>query len=123
MSRRAQQVALAIWTVAFLIGAFNHARDLAGGGWLPYGFAPLGCNIFWTALLPIDLAVVALLWTRRRIGVWLGVVVMVADVAVNSWFSYSHNFPELTSALQLQTLFLGFVLGSAAWLLTQDRNI
>ena len=117
MTTRGQYVALIIWTAAFLIGAANHGRDIAAGGWLPYRFAPLGCNVFWTMLLPVDLAVVALLWLRRPVGLWLGVAVMIADVGVNSWVIYDRGIAALASSLQLQSLFLGFVLGSIAWLL------
>jgi hypothetical protein len=57
--------------------------------------------------------VVALLWTWRRAGVALGVAVMLADVAVNTTFLATARIDGLPAAVQLQTLFLGFVLGSA----------
>jgi hypothetical protein len=123
LTTRGQNIALAVWTLAFLIGASNHARELAAGGWLPYRFAPIGCNIFWTTLLPIDVAVAALLWLRRAIGLWLGLAVMIADVVVNSWVVSHLGFVGLASSLQLQTLFLGFVIGSIGWLLPRRGRV
>jgi hypothetical protein len=103
---------------AFLVGAYKHGRAIIAGGWLPYDSAPFALNLFWTALLPVDILVAVLLGMKLRAGVWLGVIVMVADVAVNSWTMSHFNVPGLPSALQLQTLFLGFVLGSAPLLLS-----
>lgn len=101
-----------VWTLAFLGGAFNHARDLIAGGWLPYRAAPLPLNVFWSALLPVDLLVAALLWWRSRWGVVLGVAVMLVDVAVNTEVVRRADVP-MHPMVQLQILFLGFVLGSA----------
>lgn len=117
-----RRIVLSIWSLCFLAGAFNHARQLIGGGWHVYDFAPPLLALFWTALLPIDLIVVALLWTRRAAGVWLGLAVMIADVGANSWFASHAGFAVLTMALQLQTLFLGFTIGSAALLLTNPAD-
>ena len=88
----ARRIVLSIWSLCFLAGAFNHARALIGGGWHAYDFAPPLLAMFWTALLPIDLVVVALLWTHRAAGVWLGLAVMIADVGANSWFACSCAF-------------------------------
>lgn len=110
-----------VWTAAFLIGAFNHARDLIGGGWLPYVWAPLPLNIFWSALLPVDLTVAALLWWRPRWGVGAGLAVMVADVAINTSYWLAQPTPGFAPALQWQTLFLGFTIGSAPLLLRAGR--
>lgn len=108
-----------IWSLAFLGGASTHARDLIAGGWLPYRAAPLPLNIFWSALLPIDLAVAALLWWRARWGVMLDVAVMLVDVAVNTEVVRRAGVP-MHWMVQLQILFLGFVLGSAP-LLWRER--
>ena len=106
-----------VWSAAFLGGAFNHARQILAGGGMPYSFAPAALNLFWTLLLPIDLLVVALLWWKVRAGAVLGLVVMVADVAINSGFVQAAASADFPTALFLQTLFLGFVLGSIAILL------
>lgn len=95
---------------------------MAGGGWLPYRFAPLALNWFWTVLLPIDVAIVVLLWTRTAAGAWLGVAIMLADVGVNSWVLHSVGMEGLPVAVQLQTLFLGVVLGSTTLLLRRNDD-
>ena len=103
--------------VCFGIGAFNHARDFLARGWRPYAAAPPGVEAFWTALIVLDLGVVALiLGGRHRAALLLAAAVMTADVAVNTWVSRALEF-GLGPALQLQTLFLGFILGSLpfAW--------
>lgn len=109
-----------VWTLAFLGGAFNHARDLIERGWLPYRAAPLPLNVFWSALLPVDLAVAALLWWRPRWGVALAVAVMVTDVAVNTEVVRRASV-AMPPMVQLQILFLGFVLGSAPLLWRRQR--
>ncbi len=102
-----------VWIGAFLIGAVNHARDVLSGGWLPYDFAPLALNWFWSLLLPLDLAAAALLALRYRAGVVLGLAIIVVDVGVNTWFAYETDWMDLFKALQWQSLFLGFALASA----------
>ena len=102
-----------MYLVCFGVGALNHARDFLARGWRPYAFAPAPVEVFWTALIGLDLAVMLLLLTgRRRTGVALAVAVMVADVAVNSDVAWRLGF-GFGYALQLQSLFLGFVLGSS----------
>ena len=107
------RVARWIWVAAFLVGASTHARDIAAWGWLPYDFAPLAFNWFWSLLLPLDLAAAGLLALRQRAGVVLGIGIMLADVAVNAWFANRTGWLELYAALQLQCLFPGFALGTA----------
>ena len=105
-------IARIIWVIVFLIAAANHARDIVAGGWLPYGFAPLPLNWFWTLLLPLDLLAALLVTTRRRAGVILGFAIILADVAANSWFAHKTQWIALYFALQWQCMFLGFVLGT-----------
>ncbi|APE27724.1 hypothetical protein [Aurantiacibacter gangjinensis] len=107
------RVARIVWVVAFLIGAFTHARDIVMGGWLPYDFAPFLLNWFWTLLLPLDLLAAGLIAFRKRIGVLLGVAIMLADVGVNTWYAHATQWPALFAALQWQSMFLGFVIGTA----------
>lgn len=61
------------------------------------------------------LTVVFLLSGRRRAGLALAVCIMVLDVAVNSLAHYILG-GAFGYALQLQSLFLGFVLGSVCFL-------
>lgn len=106
--------AIAIWLIGamFLVGGLFHLKDIILGGWLPYRFAPLALNWFWTLLLPLDLAVVVLLIRRRRISaLWLGLAVMLADVAVNAYALAGLGFQAFAYSLPLQALFLGYLIG------------
>jgi hypothetical protein len=101
-----------IWTICFGIGAFNHARDIWNFGWLPYTYMPMPFNAFWTALLPLDLMAATLVWLRPKIGAWLGLLIMIADVAVNSWTFIGAGYSSMREPLLLQTMFLIFVASS-----------
>lgn len=113
---RVQKACLAVWMLAFAVGTVTHIRDVLANGWLPRPDAPLAIGIFWKALTLVDPFVVVLLATRRRFGLALGLTVMIIDVLVNSYVWYGQGVPGLAMAIQLQTLFLGFVLGSIAFL-------
>jgi hypothetical protein len=104
---------MTVWCVCFLIGASTHARDIWEGGWLPYHAMPLPFNMFWTALLPLDLLVAAWIWMKRRMAVVIGVLIMISDVAVNSYLVYGEGHRAMESSLVLQILFMFFVLLTA----------
>jgi hypothetical protein len=98
-----------IWTICFGIGAFNHARDIWSFGWLPYISAPLPVNLYWTSLLPLDTLAALLIWLKPRAGAWLGLAIMISDVAINSWMVFGTGYGSMGYALALQTTFLLFV--------------
>jgi hypothetical protein len=104
-----------IQAVCFLGAGLNHLRDIWQGGWLPYESAPLPLNAFWTALAGLDLLAAGLLLWRPKAGVVLALLIMVSDVSINSYAKYGLGFGGWYSdlSLQLQSLFLGFVLGTA----------
>ena len=106
---------LAVQVVCFVGAGLNHARDIWQGGWLPYEAAPLPMNAYWTALAPLDLLAAGLLLTRPKAGVAVALLIMVSDVAVNSYAHYGLGFRGWYGdlALQLQSTFLGFVVGAA----------
>ncbi len=80
--RNRAREALSIYMLSFGAGALNHARDFLAFGVRPYGMAPLPVELFWTSLVVLDRAVVALLvMRRRRAGLALAVTVMIVDVA------------------------------------------
>lgn len=110
---------LGVYVLCFAGGAYNHARDFIARGPRPYAGVPLPLEAFWSALLLLDLAVIALLLAgRRRAGLGLAAAVMVSDVAINA--SAAHAFGwGYGWALLLQSLFLGFVVGSAPFLWPQ----
>jgi hypothetical protein len=114
------RIILLLWTAGFLVGTTTHAITLFTVGWMPQEHAPLWMNLYWTSLAALDPLTVVLLWTRQRYGVWLGIAVMVTDVAVNSYAAYGLGLSDFGVFLQLQSLFGGFVLGSAAPLLRRE---
>jgi hypothetical protein len=114
----AARTAIVLQAVCFSIGALNHARDFAIAGWRPYRWAPLPAfELYWSALILLDLAVVLLLATGRiRTGLFLGLAVMASDVTVNVFATRLMGFTEYGGALLLQSAFLGFLLGSIGFL-------
>jgi hypothetical protein len=117
-SNLSERIALAVYSVCFLYGTLAHAIDIVRGGWLPYRYAPFGANLFWSLLTILDPLVVILLIFRRRLGLALAVIIMVLDVAVNSYVAYGLPIDKVSRFLPLglPTLFCGFVLGSVAFL-------
>ena len=110
-----------VFACGFLIGGANHARDIVQGGMLPYHSVPMSVNVFWTALCPLDFAAGALVWRWSAPAVRLGLLILLADVAVNSWLAYLSGLHVASfEPLQVQTLFLGFVLGGGMFV--RDRG-
>jgi hypothetical protein len=105
---------LVIYALCLTGAGLNHARDIVNGGWLPYKSAPTAVNRYWTSLTALDLLAAALLFFRPRAGLLLTLAIIVSDVGINSWVQYStvNEVWYRDCSLQLQTLFLGFVLGS-----------
>jgi hypothetical protein len=98
-----------------LTGAgLNHACDIINGGWLPYRSVCTALNWYWTSLTVVDLLAATLLFIQPKAGLLLTLAIIVSDVGINSYVRYSVIpggwYGEVS--LQLQTLFLGFVLGS-----------
>lgn len=108
-----ETIALGVLIGGFSIGAFNHARDFLTLGWRPYSGVPLPLEAFWTSLLLLDLAAVALLSLgRRRAGLSLAMAIMIVDVSANAYASWFLKIPGLEVALLIQAAFLGFVVSS-----------
>jgi hypothetical protein len=108
-----------LYAVCLLGAGLNHVRDILQGGWLPYRGAPLTLNWYWTSLAVLDLAAAVLLLRRPRTGLVLTAAIIVSDVAVNTYGQWGLGYRGwyFTVSLQLQTLFLGLLVGSlpVAW--------
>ena len=106
----------AVWTVLLLgfgWGTFTHALDYFNLGWAPYRMATPGMNLFWNALVFLDLAVVALLLSPfRRTALVAATALMVADVGVNSYAAFGLGLSGFPLGVAFQSAFLGFILGS-----------
>lgn len=110
-----ERTILVLLSLCLAAGGSTHVIDMVRGGFLPYDYVPLPINLFWTSLAVLDFTAVLLLWKRRNAGALLTLVIMCADVSVNSYASYGLRIPFASFApLQAQSLFLGFVLGSFA---------
>ena len=110
------RVVIFVLCICLFIGGATHIFDNLYYGFLPYKFVPEWINIYWTALAFIDIVAVYLLVKCRNAGLVLTLVIMLSDVVINSFAFYSLNVISDSSALQLQTLFLGFCIGSSIWL-------
>ena len=115
--RLRRNVVLAIYVLCFAGATINHSLDFLHEGMLPYRLGPPLLKLFWTLLVILDPTVIALLLFRRlRSGLLLALAIMLADVAANSYAALALHFLGFSTALLLQTLFLGFVLGSISFL-------
>lgn len=115
--QKVQRIFLTFYVVCFAIGGINHGRDFLAYGPRPYSWGPPLLEAFWTALIFLDSAVVILLLRgERRAGLALAAVVMILDVAANSYAAFVLAVPGFGVALPLQSAFLGFVLGSIVFL-------
>jgi hypothetical protein len=80
---RAARLLRWLWIAGFAVGTTTHVADLVVGGADVYvGFHP-ALRAFWISLTLGDPLVIVLLLLRRRAGVVLGLVVILADIAVN----------------------------------------
>ncbi len=123
----AVRIVRGVYALCFAIGGLNHARDFALRGWRPYDWAPLPAfELYWSALVVLDFAVVVLLAARRtRSALLLGLAIMVSDVAINVTATRMLGYTDYGGALLLQATFLGFILGSIAfvWPTRGDRQL
>ncbi len=101
---------LIFFSVCLAAACAVHVTDLWQHGWLPYHFAPLPLNVYWTALTFLDaFAAVLLLW-QPRAGLALAMLVIASDVALNLFARFYLRLHLRPLALSLQLLFLVAVL-------------
>lgn len=80
---RLRLVILVVWITGFLIGTASHVLDLIAGGADTYSEFPPTLRVFWLSLTVLDPLTVLFLLLRSRAGIILGLVVILADIAVN----------------------------------------
>jgi hypothetical protein len=103
---------LILFALCFLAACSVHVLDLWRHGWLPYHFAPLPLNAYWTALTFLDaFAAVLLLW-QPRIGLALAVLIITSDVVLNLFARFYLRLHLRPLVLSLQVLFLVAVLAT-----------
>ena len=89
------RVLLAVYFVAFIVGALSHAIDFYGE-FPPYGQYPVPLQIFWSSLLPIDIALAVMIFVATRPVLLFAPLLMLADVIANTYATY--NFWHTTFA-------------------------
>ncbi|HVX13603.1 MAG TPA: hypothetical protein VHC22_20635 [Pirellulales bacterium] len=112
--RTAATCVLLVYTICLMGAGFNHANDIVQGDWFPYRHAPLSMNVYWTSLVALDPLAAVLLWLKPRVGLAVTLAIMVSDVAVNSYGVHGLDYHGwyACGSLQLQAMFLRFVVGS-----------
>jgi len=101
-----------VWIVGFAIGTATHLAELVLGGADVYEGYPAATRLFWVSLTLLDPAAVVLIVLRRRAGIVLGALVMLADVAVN-WTVFATGGSFGLPGLINQSVFCAFVLATA----------
>ncbi|PJJ55378.1 hypothetical protein [Compostimonas suwonensis] len=103
---------LVIWIAGFLIGTASHVLDLIAGGADTYGEFPTALRVFWLSLTALDPLTVVLLLFRKRAGIVLGLVVILADIAVNWTVFFTIGGNPLFGVVN-QTVFAVVLLATA----------
>lgn len=109
---RVRLVILVVWIAGFLVGTASHVLDLIAGGADTYGGFPPALRAFWLSLTVLDPLTVLLLLLRKRASIVLGLVVILADIAVN-WTVYFTIGGNPLFGVVNQTVFAIFLLATA----------
>jgi hypothetical protein len=87
-----------------------HVSDLLTHGWLPYRFAPLPFNIYWTSLTLLDALAAIVFLYDLRVGLAFALVIITSDVALNLFGRFELGLHLNSLALSLQFVFLVLVI-------------
>jgi len=85
--------------------------DIVHGGFLPYEKHPMALRLYWTSLTLFDPLAIVLFYLSLPKGLYLVVAIMVSDVVINFYATYTFwnsSFSQNTS-FQMQ-LFFGIVV-------------
>ena len=103
---RLDRSVLLVFAVCLAGACIIHVGDLWQHGWLPYRFAPLPLNVYWTSLTFFDALAAALLLLRPRTGLALALLIIASDVALNLFARFFLRLHLRPLFLSLQVLFL-----------------
>src|SRR2546428_1220644 len=107
---RLDRPVLIVFSICLAAACAVHVTDLWQHGWLPYHFAPLPLNVYWTTLTFLDaFAAVLLLW-QPRTGLALVLLIIASDVALNLFARFYLHLHLRPVALLLQVLFFVVVV-------------
>jgi len=79
----AARLVLLLLIAGLVVGTASHVENLARSGLVARPELPLGCNVFWSALVIIDPVAALALLLKPRAGVVLVAGIMAVDLAVN----------------------------------------
>ncbi len=111
---------LFLFALCLLGASVGHATQVWQGGWLPYRFAPLPLNAYWTALTFLDPFAAILLLCLPRSGLLLALVIITSDVAINFFARFYLGFHLGALALVLQSLFFLAVVIATLYVRTHE---
>ena len=112
---RLSRPVLIVFGVCLAAACAVHLADLWRHGWLPYHFAPLALNVYWTALTFVDaLAAVLLLW-QPRTGLALTLLIIASDVTLNLFAHFYLRLHLKPLTLSLQVIFFVAVVASVSY--------
>jgi hypothetical protein len=112
---RLSRPVLIIFSVCLAAACAVHLVDLWWHGWLPYRFAPLALNAYWTALTFFDaLAAVLLLW-QPRTGLALPLLIITSDVTLNLFAHFYLRLHLKPLTLSLQVIFFVAVVAAISY--------
>jgi hypothetical protein len=108
-------VVVAVQIAVLGYGGVVHVIQLATGGWPPYPWAPTWLAIYFTSLTFFDLVAASLLWARRAMGLYLGILVLGTDAAANGYAVYGLSGATVPAriAQAVVTLLALFALSTA----------
>jgi hypothetical protein len=99
-----------------------HVSDLLTHGWLPYRFAPLAFNIYWTSLTLLDALAAFVLLYHLRVGLAFALVIITSDGALNLFGRFEFGLHLNSLALSLQFVFLVLVIVSTCHVFVKRQS-
>jgi membrane protein HdeD len=112
---RIERLVAIVFAICLIGACAVHMADLLRHGWLPYRFAPLPLNVYWTSLTFFDALAAVLLLCSMRIGLFLTLAIISSDVALNLFARFGLGLHLHPLALLLQILFFIAVVGTIVY--------
>ena len=107
----AARCALVVYAIGFAVGTRKHVADVMSGGFGVYSGWPVAVQLFFLSLALVDPIVIVLVVLVRPAGVWLGLAVMIGDVAANVFVTWASVRPDWVWLVRPTGLLLITVFG------------
>ena len=127
MPRRVQLIAAA-GVVVLGYGGIVHLVQLVANNPNPYPWAPAWLAVYFTSLTVADPLAAALIWARRKCGLYLGIAVLLTDAIANGYAIYGLDGGTATARVSQLIISLMAVASMALapsmrpWLLPTQGN-